>query len=99
VAEFLVLLGSFQYSILWTALACIGIILAAAYLLYMIRKVLLGPLNPKWAQLAEINPREIITLAPLMVLVLAVGIYPKIILNTMSATLDALLTNMGVLLQ
>lgn len=95
ISEFLVLLGGYQYSKLFTALACIGIILAAAYLLYMIRRVLLGPLNVKWNALPEINTRELITLVPLMVLTLAIGIYPKWILSYMAPTLQAILLAMG----
>jgi len=81
----------YQYSRLFTALACIGIILAAAYLLLMIRRVLLGTLNPKWKSLTEINAREIITLVPLMLLILGIGIYPRIILDYVGPTLQALL--------
>ncbi len=91
VSEFLVLLGSYQYSKVVTGLSTLGIILAATYLLYMIQRVLLGKLNPKWATLADINTREVLTLAPLMALILAIGIYPKIILDYMIPTLDALL--------
>jgi len=91
ISEFLVMLGSYQYSKLLTALATIGIILAAAYLLYMIQRVLLGKLNPKWAQLPDIKLPEIITLIPLMVLILGIGLYPRIILNYMIPTLDGLL--------
>ncbi|MBI3313423.1 MAG: NADH-quinone oxidoreductase subunit M [Candidatus Omnitrophica bacterium] len=96
ISEFMVLLGSYQYSKLFTALSCIGIILAAAYLLYMIQRVLLGPLNPKWKDhLAEINGREIFTLVPLGLLILAIGVYPKAILAYMSPTIQALLTRLG----
>jgi NADH-quinone oxidoreductase subunit M len=91
ISEFLVLLGSYQYSKLVTGLSTIGIILAAAYLLYMIQRVLLGKLNPKWAELSDIKAVEVITLAPLMVLILAIGLYPKIILDSMIPTLDGLL--------
>ncbi len=95
VSEFLVLLGGYQYGKLFAGLACIGIILAATYLLYMIRRVLLGPLNSKWANLSEINLREIITLVPLILLTVAFGIYPKWILDYMAPTLQALLQNMA----
>jgi NADH-quinone oxidoreductase subunit M len=74
-----------------TAIATIGIILAAAYLLYMIQRILLGKLNPKWAQLPDINLREVLTLAPLMALIVMIGVYPSIILNYMIPTLDGLL--------
>jgi len=95
ISEFVVLLGGYQYSKLYTALACVGIILAAAYLLYMIRRVLLGPLNTKWNQLPEINFREVVTLVPLMILILAVGIYPSFLLKYMGPTLQTLLFGMG----
>ncbi|OGX05288.1 MAG: oxidoreductase, partial [Omnitrophica bacterium RIFCSPLOWO2_12_FULL_50_11] len=80
VSEFMVLLGSFPVYRWLTILACGGILLAAAYLLYMIQRVLLGDLNQKWTHLPDINGREIFTLAPLVVLILLVGVYPKIIL-------------------
>lgn len=96
VSEFLVLLGAFEYNRIITAAACIGILLAAAYLLTMIRKMILGPANEKWSGLTEINAREIFTLVPLMILVLGIGLYPKIILNYMEPTLKALLHSMGV---
>ncbi len=95
ISEFLVLLGGYQYHKTTTALACLGIILAAAYLLLMIRRVLLGPLNKKWQSLPEINTREIFTLVPLMILILAIGIYPKAILHYMTPALEALLLKVG----
>jgi len=98
VSEFLVLLGGYQFNRVITGLACIGIILAATYLLYMIRRVLLGPLNTRWSSLSEIGTREIITLVPLMILTISVGIYPKWILDYMVPTLTALLNSMGGIL-
>ena len=95
ISEFLVLLGAYQYDKVVTASACIGIILAAAYLLLMIRRVLLGPLNEKWKHLTEINSREIFTLVPLGILVLVIGVYPKIILNLMTPAIQAMIVNMG----
>lgn len=95
ISEFLVLLGGYQYSKTLTALATIGIILSASYLLYMIQRVLLGKLNPKWTALPDINARELMTLVPLMVLILAIGIYPNLILDYMIPTLDALLKTLG----
>ncbi|HOW58100.1 MAG TPA: NADH-quinone oxidoreductase subunit M [Candidatus Omnitrophota bacterium] len=95
ISEFLTLLGSYQYSKVMTATATIGIILAAAYLLYMIQRVLLGQLNPKWTGLTDINWQEVITLAPLMVFILALGIYPNLILDYMIPTLDGLLKILG----
>ncbi|MSR77399.1 MAG: NADH-quinone oxidoreductase subunit M [Candidatus Omnitrophica bacterium] len=95
ISEFLVLLGVFQYKKLFAVLSCIGIILAAAYLLYMIRKVLLGPKNEKWSKLTDINAFEVVTLVPLMLLIVSIGLYPKMILNLMSPTVEALLVQVG----
>lgn len=95
ISEFLVLLGGFQFHKGFTAVACIGIILAATYLLYMIRRILLGPLNTKWSTLSDINAREIFTLVPLLILTVAIGIYPNFILNSMIPTLTALLKQIG----
>ncbi|MCM8776375.1 MAG: NADH-quinone oxidoreductase subunit M [Candidatus Omnitrophica bacterium] len=96
ISEFMVLLGGFQYQKLFAALACVGIILSATYLLYMIQRVLLGELNPKWETLPDVNLREVVTLAPLGVIILLVGIYPRIILHYMEPTLKALLAAVGV---
>lgn len=96
ISEFLTLLGSYQTNKTMTAIACLGIILAAGYLLMMIRKVLLGPLNPKWSgHLSEINGREVFTLVPLMILIVAFGVYPSAILNIMIPTVKALLVKIG----
>src|SRR3989338_2041745 len=95
VSEFMVLLGSFAVYRWMTAAACVGILLAAAYLLYMIQRVLLGSLNPKWAHLKDISAREIFTLVPLMILILLVGVYPKIVLQYIAPTLEALVKSVG----
>jgi NADH-quinone oxidoreductase subunit M len=96
IGEFLCLLGAFQYKKTLTLLSVIGIVLAATYLLYMIQRVLLGPLNEKWKSLPDINGREVFTLVPLMVLVVLVGVYPSILLKFMVPTLSGLLTHLGV---
>ncbi|MBI3316916.1 MAG: NADH-quinone oxidoreductase subunit M [Candidatus Omnitrophica bacterium] len=95
ISEFLVLLGTYQAQKLWAGLACIGIILAAAYLLMMVRKVLLGPAHEKWAKLPDIHAREIFTLAPLGVLVILFGLLPSLILNYITPTAQALLLSLG----
>ena len=88
-------MGTFPVYRTLTILALIGIILAAIYLLYMIQRVLLGSLNPKWSGLPDINGREIFTLAPLMVFILVIGIYPKLVLNYLTPALSTLRTKMG----
>ncbi|WP_299411600.1 NADH-quinone oxidoreductase subunit M [Acaryochloris sp. IP29b_bin.148] len=95
VSEFLVLLGSYEYSKLYTAFACMGILLAACYLLFMVRRVLLGPANPKWESLPDINMREVVTIIPLLIITLGIGIYPRYILSFFIPTLQDLLASIG----
>ena len=90
VSEFMVLLGSYPVYRWMTIASCVGILLAAAYLLYMIQRVLLGKLDPKWAKLPDINKREIFTLVPLMILILLIGVYPKIAIQYISPTIETL---------
>ncbi|MGQ9523823.1 MAG: complex I subunit 4 family protein [Armatimonadota bacterium] len=84
VAEFLVLVGSLPIYTLLTALASIGIVVTAAFLLWTIQRLFLGPLNPKWAGLPDMDLREIVSLAPLMAAAVILGVYPKPILLVMN---------------
>jgi len=98
VSEFMVLLGAFKIYPWITGISCIGILLAACYLLFTIQKVLLGPLNPKWEKLTDINARELFTIVPLMVIILALGVYPKLILDIMGPSVNALVAQVGSLM-
>ena len=97
ISEFLSLLGSFNSFRLITIISVLGIVVTAGYILYMIQRLLLGPLNAKWKGLAEINAREIWTLAPLLVITLVLGVYPKLALDIINPALNLILNNMGVL--
>jgi NADH-quinone oxidoreductase subunit M len=104
ISEVFVFLGSFQSDIashplsVWsfvsfqmiTILAACGVVITAAYLLRMLQKVFLGPLNPKYQTLAEINGREIFTLVPLGVAVLVFGVYPMPLVRLMGPSLTNL---------
>jgi len=81
VGEFLSLVGTFATHPLVTSVSAIGIVVSAAYMLMVMQRVLLGPLNEKWKSLADINARELITVVPLLIIVLAVGLYPLIVLR------------------
>ncbi|KAF0106140.1 MAG: NADH-quinone oxidoreductase subunit M [Anaerolineaceae bacterium] len=88
VSEFLVVRGSWPILTVYTAIAMIGLLFTGAYILKGIKSVLHGPLNEHWAtgehKLTEINLREIIVMAPLMVLILVIGIYPAWILDVIN---------------
>jgi NADH-quinone oxidoreductase subunit M len=103
VGEFAILLGSWGAGLpggvlgspWFTALAALGIILAAVYLLYMFQKLFLGPVTKEENRvLSDINWREILTLAPLIILIFWIGLYPNPFLNLMSASVDQLLNAM-----
>ena len=60
-----------------TIVSAFGVVLTAAYLLWMMQRVFFGPLNEKYKGCQDVNSREIFTLAPLVVIVIALGVYPK----------------------
>jgi NADH-quinone oxidoreductase subunit M len=95
VSEFLVFIGGFAKYPVLTGIAVIGVVLTAGYILRMVQRIFLGPFNEKWEHLTEINAREIFTIAPLMLLTLAIGIYPKPLSNLMAATLENIVTLVG----
>lgn len=88
VSEFLVVRGTWPILTVYTAISMIGLLFTGAYILKGIKKVLHGPLNEHWAhgehKLTEINAREIIVMAPLMALILWIGIYPAWILDVIN---------------
>jgi len=77
IGEFLILLGAFQVSALWAAFAASGIILGAAYMLWLYQRTMFGEVeNPKNLKLTDLNGREIATLAPIIVMCFWIGLYP-----------------------
>jgi NADH-quinone oxidoreductase subunit M len=78
VGEFLILLGAFQRSAAWTAVAASGVVLGAMYMLWMFRRVVFGPLaRPENRLLKDMSPREIAMLAPILALMVFMGVYPQ----------------------
>ena len=90
ISEVLVLLGTWQKYPTLTICAASGVVLGAAYLLWTIQRVYLGPPNEKYLKLPEINGREMFTLVPLAAIVIFVGIYPMVVLDLLHASLDQL---------
>ena len=77
VGEALSLLGAYDKFKLLTILSTIGIVVGAAYFLWTLQRVFLGTLNPKYEELPEINGREILTLVPLGILTIVLGVWPN----------------------
>jgi len=92
IAEAMVFLGAFSVYTYITAFAVTGVIITAAYHLWAIQRIFMGKLKDKYKTLPEINGREIFTLAPLMVIIVAVGVYPMPVLNLMRTSLNYLIT-------
>jgi NADH-quinone oxidoreductase subunit M len=87
VSEFLVVRGVWPIFTLFTAVSMFGLLVTGAYVLKGIRGVLHGPVNKAWAGVPlEISRREVVAMSPLLVLMLAVGVWPSWILNVINQT-------------
>jgi NADH-quinone oxidoreductase subunit M len=94
VGEFLTLLGTFKVNPAVATLATLGVILSAAYALWLYRKMIYGKLEkPKLMNIQDLNYREMFILAPLVVLTILFGFYPKPVLDMSSASVNALVAN------
>jgi len=101
VGEFTILLGAFGSEVLnspwFAAVAAIGVILAAVYLLYMFQKLFLGEVDKEEnRKLLDMNVREIVTLVPLLVLIFWIGLYPSPFFNLMEASVTKLVESIQV---
>ena len=94
VGEFLILMGAFNASTWLAALAATGLILGAAYMLYLYRRVIFGVMNKEaLKQIRDLSPREVAVFAPLIILTFWMGIYPATFLDIMSVSVDNLISN------
>jgi NADH-quinone oxidoreductase subunit M len=100
VGEFTILLGAWGAgetggslgSVLYAAFSAAGVILAAVYILFMFQKLFLGPVTKKENEgLKDLNWREILTLAPLIVFIFWIGLYPKPFFDLMGPAVNNLL--------
>jgi NADH-quinone oxidoreductase subunit M len=96
VGEFLVLIGAYKADSLLAFLAATGVILGAAYMLWLYRKVIFGELTKdKLKSIMDLSPREIAIFAPLVVLVFWMGIYPNSFLKPLHEPVKNLLVQTG----
>ncbi len=94
VGEFLVLVGAFQANTWVALLAATGMVLGAAYMLYLYRRIIFGQLTKEdLMKILDMNWREKAVFAPLVVIVLWMGIYPVSFLDVMAASVSNLIEN------
>ncbi|BCB97018.1 NADH-quinone oxidoreductase subunit M [Dissulfurispira thermophila] len=91
IGEFLIILGGFTASKTLGVLAASGIIIGAAYMLWLYQRVFFMETNPKVQGYPDMNMREIITIVPLIILVLWIGIYPNTFLSFMDVSVQNLI--------
>ncbi len=97
VGEAFSLIGAFEKFQTLTILSMIGIVVGAAYFLWTFQRVFFGNLNPKYEDIPEINGREILTLVPLGILTIVLGIWPHFAIEMFSESVTELLKIMGTL--
>ena len=86
IGEFLVLLGTSEQNMIMVILAMGGIVLAASYMLWMLQRVALGePATPAAAGLSDLTAREAVTLVPLAIVTILVGVYPAPLMEIMDS--------------
>ena len=93
VGEFLVLVGAFKVSTLTTFLAATGVVLGAAYMLYLYKRVVFGEIvHDDVRKMKDVGPREIAIFVPLIALVFWMGIYPTSFIAPMAPAIEKVIT-------
>jgi len=89
IGEFLILQGAFVANKAWAAFAASGVVLGAAYMLYLYQRTMFGKIeNPKNEHLLDLNHREFATFAPLLVLAVWMGLYPSPFLRRLESSVN-----------
>ncbi|MGH3187188.1 MAG: NADH-quinone oxidoreductase subunit M [Streptosporangiaceae bacterium] len=96
VSEFLVLIGTFARYKVAATFATVNIILAAVYMLWMYQRVAGGPIRDQVAGMVDLRMREVLAVAPLVVLIIGVGVYPKPVLDIINPAVKVTMTQIHV---
>ena len=89
IGELLILQGVFVANKIWAAFAASGVVLGAAYMLWLYQRTMFGKIeNPKNEHLQDLNLREFATFAPLLILAVWIGLYPKPFIDRLQTSVD-----------
>jgi NADH-quinone oxidoreductase subunit M len=96
VSEFLSIMGGYEAFPVQGVLAALGIILSAMYLLYMLARVIFGPIErPKYEGISDAGPVEMAAIVPLATLLLVLGIFPALLISVQRPAVEAILSAIG----
>jgi NADH-quinone oxidoreductase subunit M len=95
ISEFLVLVGTFTRHKALAIIATTGIVLAAMYVLLLYQRTMQGTVNEKVSHFRDLNAREVLAVAPLLALILFLGVYPKPVIDIINPAVKATLHDVG----
>jgi len=93
--EFLSLLGAFKSARWWAVVGALGVIIAALYLLWAYQRVFHGPASGENATMRDLLPSELMVMAPLVFLMVFLGLYPAPMIERMEPSVKALVTHVA----
>ena len=93
-AEIHIFLGTFPVWSWMTAIGALGVVLAAGYILWMLQRVMFGPMNPRFAGLRDATPIEVVPIAALIVAIMVVGIFPATLTDVFSTGLQPIVESL-----
>ncbi|TCO30154.1 NADH-quinone oxidoreductase subunit M [Kribbella steppae] len=96
ISEFMVLAGTFSRHKTLAVIAVLGIVLAALYILIMYQRLMTGPVRDGIEKLKDLNVREVLAIAPLVVLIIGLGIFPKPVVDIIKPAVESTMQHVGV---
>jgi NADH-quinone oxidoreductase subunit M len=93
VGEFLVILGTLGSNVWFGSIAATGVVLAAIYLLWAYQRMAQGPVPEAHRHHPDLSLREVVVLAPVLALILAFGVYPKVLLDRVNPTVTRIVSH------
>jgi len=90
VGEFLVIVGTLGVYPAYAVIAAFAVIITVGYLLWMLRRVAFGPLNPERATMPDIRWSEGLSMGPLCVLIVLIGVLPQMLIGVVSTSVESI---------